>query len=363
MECKQIQAMLTPYLEGLVSPDEKQLVEQHLASCTQCTDAIEDLKKTAGLLRNLEEVEPPPWFTQKVMARVREEAEKKNVGVLERLFFPLRVKVPIQALATAMIVVLALYVFRSVEPEMKLAQAPPETAQVITTEEAREQHDRAGGAAAPETKAAPEEKRLKDTEGPVVAPRADSIGTLKKEEPGPAPGIEVERAKQRKSEAVVDRAEPEMRAAAPSQVRQEAAQPQKPFAPSPAPAGAPESAGSAPSASTRSRDTREEKALAPARDTRSFAAKEAAPITFAVRVGDVEAAARDIQNLLVRLGARSTTAESHEDKTLIAADLPARALDELLRKLNSLGQVSEKGSRPAVPDGTVPIRIEVSVRP
>jgi hypothetical protein len=96
---------------------------------------------------------------------------------------------------------------------------------------------------------------------------------------------------------------------------------------------------------------------------RSFAAKEAAPLTFTVRVGDVRAAAGDIETLLVRLGGRSIAAESREGKVLIAAELPAQKIDDLLRGLNAFGQVGEKGSRVAGPDATLPIKIEVSARP
>ncbi len=362
MECKQARAMLGPYLEELLSSEEKRLVEEHLVSCARCRDALEDLQRTAGLLRNLEEVEPPPWFTQKVMARVREEAEKKKAGILERLFFPLRVKVPIQALATALIVVLALYVYRAVEPETRLAQAPPETARVITKNEVGEQPNKAGSTAAPKAQAVPGERHLEHTERPVGAAREDSIGTLEKEGAPPAPGIEAERAKEKKSETIADGTDREMKAAAPSR-SPEVVQGQKPVAPAPAPAAVSESAGSARSTGARPSDTREQKALAPAPETRSFAARETAPLTFTVRVGDMRTASKDIEQLLARLGGRSITVESREDKASIAAELPSDRVDELVRRLNSFGQVREKGARPAGPEGTIPIRIEVSTRP
>ena len=63
-------------------------------------------------MHGLEEVEPPPFFEQRIMSRVREEAGRKQ-GILRRLFYPLHIKVPIQALATILVAVLAFYVYQT----------------------------------------------------------------------------------------------------------------------------------------------------------------------------------------------------------------------------------------------------------
>ena len=60
---------------------------------------LEDLRKTVELVKGLEEVEPPPWLAQKIMAHVKDESEKE-VGIFRRLFYPLRVKIPLEAFAS-----------------------------------------------------------------------------------------------------------------------------------------------------------------------------------------------------------------------------------------------------------------------
>ena len=50
MECKGIRERLSAYLEGVVTPEEKRFVEQHLSSCEQCSRALKDLKKTEELV-------------------------------------------------------------------------------------------------------------------------------------------------------------------------------------------------------------------------------------------------------------------------------------------------------------------------
>jgi hypothetical protein len=76
------------------------------------------LKKTEHLVKGLGEVEPPPFFEQRIMTRVREEAEKEK-GLFRRFFYPLRIKIPIQVMATVLVAVLAFYIYQKNEPEMK----------------------------------------------------------------------------------------------------------------------------------------------------------------------------------------------------------------------------------------------------
>src|SRR3990170_1930733 len=118
MTCNEIENRLPAYLEDLLSPEERKSIAGHLTSCPRCSRAFADLKKTELLVHGLGEVEPPPFFEQRIMSRVREEAGQKQ-GILRRLFYPLHIKVPIQALATLLVAVLAFHVYQTGEPETK----------------------------------------------------------------------------------------------------------------------------------------------------------------------------------------------------------------------------------------------------
>ncbi len=118
MTCNEIKNLLPAHLEDLLSPEEREGVEGHLAACPSCRQALADLKKWEEVLHGLEEVEPPPFFEQRIMSRVREAAGQKQ-GFLRKLFSPWYIKVPIQALATLLIAVLGFYVYQQGEPEMK----------------------------------------------------------------------------------------------------------------------------------------------------------------------------------------------------------------------------------------------------
>ncbi|MEW6185789.1 MAG: DUF2275 domain-containing protein [Thermodesulfobacteriota bacterium] len=124
MNCQEIQNRLPAFLEDMLSPEEKILIEKHLFSCAVCSGSLEDLKKTKALLTNLKDVEPPPFFEQRIMTRIREEAGREK-GLWHRLFLPLNIKVPIQVLATVLIAVLAFYVYQKNESEMKPLESFP----------------------------------------------------------------------------------------------------------------------------------------------------------------------------------------------------------------------------------------------
>ena len=119
MDHDSIRHMLSEYLDGAVTPAEKSLIEKHLKECRDCRNALRELEKTIHHVRNLGEVEPPPWLTVKVMARVREEAGRKK-GVLSRLLLvPLRWRVSVEAAALVFLSVTGYLVYQNVSSEMK----------------------------------------------------------------------------------------------------------------------------------------------------------------------------------------------------------------------------------------------------
>jgi hypothetical protein len=62
-------------------------------------------------------------MTQKIMAQVRSKAESRK-RIWQKLFFPLHVKLPLEAVTVMFCVVLGYYVYQSIEPIMNLTEAP-----------------------------------------------------------------------------------------------------------------------------------------------------------------------------------------------------------------------------------------------
>ncbi len=136
MSCKEIKELLPAYLEKLVSVREEETIREHLARCPDCKAVLEDLERTNALVQTLEDVEPPPFLSQRIMADVRrlQQEKEKKAGFWKKIFYPLHIKVPIQALATALIVLLAVQVYRTMEPA-QVAETLPMQNQVMTPAE------------------------------------------------------------------------------------------------------------------------------------------------------------------------------------------------------------------------------------
>jgi hypothetical protein len=123
MEHNDIRHKLSEYIDGSITAEEKAAIEAHLKTCPACSDALRELQKTVEHIRSIEEVEPPVWMTQKIMAKVRSGAKEKK-GLFQKFFFPLSVKLPIQAVAVLFLTVTAFYIYRNIQPTPMPSEAP-----------------------------------------------------------------------------------------------------------------------------------------------------------------------------------------------------------------------------------------------
>ncbi len=263
-ECREIREHISAYLEGAVPPDRERLVAEHLASCPECRAVLQDLKKTVELVKGLEEVEPPPWLAQKIMAHVKDEAEKE-VGIFRRIFFPLRVKIPLQAFATVLIVGLVFLIYKGIGPEQEQARAPA-----------------AGVEQALPQKAAPAQS-AKALPAPSVRPPAGQ----RRDESGaaavaPAPAGEPAGGSRRGAENPM--------------LLRSAERPEV----------VPGAVGAAEEKETR------KAAAPPAFSAPKRAAKAPEPVDVTLRVVDVPSAAGEVEDLLRQAGARNVARESRE---------------------------------------------------
>lgn len=363
MECQEIRKNLSAYLEGMVSPEDRELIEQHLASCRSCSTALYELNRTGEVVKHLKEVEPPPWMKQKIMARVREEAEPKK-GILQKLFYPLHIKVPLEAFATVLVAVVAVYVFKAVEPQMKDLQVPSPGEPVIARQEApypakapaaetpaeggetlsKAESDRTGGKGLGqlEREARPEEKRLAQEPSPPpkvfkalpAPPPASPPAEPKKEafaaKSAEAPGI----AESRRAEAPP----PPPPAAAPRPRQEE----------SPAAAG---------SASRDAQELKKTRSMAPSLSSVGKEKMEAMGIK--IQAKDIRSAGSETVGLLNQLGARTIARESRENTEVITAEVKAEKMKDLIERLRFIGEVEEKDARLVSVEKDTTLRIEI----
>lgn len=53
LTCQEVVELVTDYLEGALLPEKRAALEAHLGGCPGCTNYIEQVRLTIGLLRNL----------------------------------------------------------------------------------------------------------------------------------------------------------------------------------------------------------------------------------------------------------------------------------------------------------------------
>jgi hypothetical protein len=125
MDHNSIRHKLSEYIDGAVSAAEKAEIETHLKACEKCSDALMELKKTIEHVRSIDEVEPPAWMTQKIMAKVQAGAEQQK-SFSERLYSLFVVNLPVKAVAVVFLTAIALYMYRGIQPQKSFETAPGE---------------------------------------------------------------------------------------------------------------------------------------------------------------------------------------------------------------------------------------------
>ncbi len=370
MECHDIRKNLSAYQEGLVSPEDQELMDQHLASCRACSTALYELNRTGEALKNLKEVEPPPWMTQRIMARVREEAESKR-GFIQKLFYPLHIKIPLEAVATVLIAVVAVYVFKAVEPEMKGLQPPASKEPVIARQEApypakapAAEKQVAREKAVPQdspTRTIAKDLAVAEKESLMRAQVDEEVGARRfKEAPPPASEIKTLPAPPPappstapKKEAAVSQPTKAPRIAEPRTAGK---------APSP-----PAAAGVAPTqedkmapAEGTALEKKESKKARPMAPSARMAAKSKAEVMiFLVRAKDVRYAGGEVESLLRRLGALRIDRVSRGNDETITAEVKAEEMRELFEKLKLVGEVEEKDAPLSSVEKDATLQIEI----
>ncbi|KAF0217362.1 MAG: hypothetical protein FD174_3328 [Geobacteraceae bacterium] len=113
-----IRKQLSAYCGGDLEPAERIRLEEHLAECDSCRVELVDLQTTLRLIRTIPELEPPAWLVTRITARVREQQQEKR-SWLQRIFFPLHIKLPIEFAALLLVCVSGYYLARNVETELK----------------------------------------------------------------------------------------------------------------------------------------------------------------------------------------------------------------------------------------------------
>jgi len=119
--------LLSEYVDGALPAGQVAELEQHLADCEQCRQALDDLRQTLALVQELEEVATPEDLLDRVHAQIEAEAaparDKADRRPLLYLLNSPQLRV---ALAASLVAMLGIYALRQSGPAPQ-TEAPPVT--------------------------------------------------------------------------------------------------------------------------------------------------------------------------------------------------------------------------------------------
>lgn len=124
MRCEEIQNRLSAYLEDEVEPGERRAIEEHLPECARCQHELDLIRQTVSALTSLAEIEVPARLTASIQAAIETQKTSRWRDVASRIFFPLHIKLPLEAVALVLVALGAVYLFRST-PEMARSPQSP----------------------------------------------------------------------------------------------------------------------------------------------------------------------------------------------------------------------------------------------
>jgi hypothetical protein len=115
--------------------------------------------------------------------------------------------------------------------------------------------------------------------------------------------------------------------------------------------------------SGRAKDAREHQGFAAAPMMKGKARVKPAPLVVTIRAKDLLDAGEEVQRLLAELGAWKIERESQETKEVLTAELQGRRGKEFFEKLKAIGEIKEKGKTLDIPEGDIPVRVEIVTGP
>ncbi len=333
MQCQDVRSQLSAYLEGELGMAPRRVVEDHLRECARCQGELVLLQRTIALLRGLDELEVPARLADAVGARIVPRKTFDWGRLTSWLFFPIHVKLPIQAVALLLVSLGAVYLYRSA-PELAQAPQPP-----LATESAPR------GEEVPSTAAGRDDRVYRST-----SQEADekSSGQRAPQKEGKVPGQEDAAARP------LRKSTPESTVAAKPAEKREASQ---------------EGAAGIQSETQEERESQRQRDLVGALRKEAPAPSRAAPLVreLTLKTQDPSQAASRITEIATAMGGRLVEASdprksAPEDLHRLALAIPPEAYPRFLNALRELGDLSPlPGEPPAAPspEGTVLVHLRL----
>ena len=150
-DCSEIRNLLSEYLDDALDAKAKALADEHLRTCPACRKELDSLKTLVKGIGSLESVKAPADFLDRLHQRM--ERPSKISQMREWLFYPLRVKIPLQLAGAAVIALILFSILPLQQSSLKLHSKPEQEKKAEDTAYYADESRGAGRAAAPVQKA------------------------------------------------------------------------------------------------------------------------------------------------------------------------------------------------------------------
>lgn len=122
MDCSQVKALLSEYLDGMLEEETRALVEEHLSACGNCREEHDSLKALVQELGSMDPIVPPANFLGRLHERM--EQPSRISRLIQTLFVPVRFKIPLEFAAAGLVAVVIFSILNIQFGAYKAPQAP-----------------------------------------------------------------------------------------------------------------------------------------------------------------------------------------------------------------------------------------------
>ncbi|MDY6854640.1 MAG: DUF2275 domain-containing protein [Thermodesulfobacteriota bacterium] len=131
MRCKEIERLLSEYVDGILDDRARTPIDKHLLTCSNCKAKLESLKTVVNEISALPPVYPPADFLDVIHDRIETDSQFKRI--LKKLFIPFRIKIPLEFATAAVLGILIFLIIntqqiRDIQVPI-VGKAPLETAE------------------------------------------------------------------------------------------------------------------------------------------------------------------------------------------------------------------------------------------
>ena len=138
MRCQDIMELLSPYLDGALTAEEREAVRLHVARCPRCSAELEELRACVGMLKELPLIVPPAEFRVGLMKKLdqlsTQQGSSKEKNIFDRITGIARSSW-YRAAAVAAVMAMTLGLTSLWEKEGKFLPIEPKPAGVVAVQE------------------------------------------------------------------------------------------------------------------------------------------------------------------------------------------------------------------------------------